>query len=99
MSNAVVIKGTTYGFSVYIDEQAEFEKITVELGEKFKESSKFFGNAKMAISFEGKVLTDDQQRLLLDVIAANSQVQIVCIIDKNSKAEEEHRRERQALSA
>jgi len=23
MSNAVVIKGTTYGFSVYVDEQAE----------------------------------------------------------------------------
>ena len=92
MSNAVVIKGTTYGFSVYIDEQAEFDTITVELGEKFKESSKFFGNAKMAISFEGKALTDEQQRLLLDVIAANSQVQIVCVIDKNSKAEEEHRR-------
>ena len=24
MSNAVVIKGTTYGFSVFVDEQADF---------------------------------------------------------------------------
>ena len=92
MNNAVVIKGTTYGFSVYMDEQADFATITKEVGEKFKESAKFFGNAKMAISFSGKVLTDEQQRQLLDVIAENSEVQIVCVIDKNSETEEEHRR-------
>ena len=50
MNNAVVIKGTTYGFSVYMDEQADFATITKEVGDKFKESAKFFGNAKMAIS-------------------------------------------------
>jgi len=92
MNNAVVIKGTTYGFSVYMDEQADFATITKEVAEKFKESAKFFGNAKMAISFSGKTLTDEQQRQLLDVIAENSQVHIVCVIDKNSEAEEEHRR-------
>lgn len=92
MSNAVVIKGTTYGFSVYIDEQAEFRAVTEEIKEKFKESAKFFGNAKMAISFEGKQLTDEEQREVLDVIAQYSDVHIVCIIEKNSETEELHRR-------
>ena len=92
MSNAVVIKGTTYGFSVYIDEQAEFQTVTEEVKEKFKESAKFFGNAKMAISFEGKHLTDEEQRELLDVIAQHSDVHIVCVIEKNSETEELHRR-------
>ena len=92
MSNAVVIKGTTYGFSVFIDEQAEFSVISAEMQEKFKESAKFFGNAKMAISFEGKHLTDEEQRQLLDVIAENSDVHIVCIIEHNSEAEEMHKR-------
>ncbi len=92
MSNAVVIKGTTYGFSVYIDEQAEFQTVTEELKEKFRESAKFFGNAKMAISFEGKRLTDEEQRELLDVIAQHSDVHIVCVIEKNSETEELHRR-------
>lgn len=92
MNHAVVIKGTTYGFSVFIDEQADFAVITEELREKFKESAKFFGNAKMAISFEGKKLTDEQQRQLLDVIAENSEVNIVCVIEKNSETEETHKR-------
>ena len=62
MNNAVVIKGTTYGFSVYIDEQADFATIAKEVGEKFKESAKFFGNAKMAISFDGKKEKKTKQR-------------------------------------
>lgn len=92
MSNAVVIKGTTYGFSVYMDEQTDFATICELVGEKFKESAKFFGAAKMAISFEGKHLTDEEQRELLDIIAANSEVQIVCVIEKNGETEELHRR-------
>ncbi|MBR6537895.1 MAG: septum site-determining protein MinC [Lachnospiraceae bacterium] len=92
MSNAVVIKGTTYGFSVYVDEQADFATICEQVKEKFKESAKFFGAAKMAISFEGKHLTDEEQREILDIIAANSEVQIVCVIEKNGETEELHRR-------
>ncbi len=91
MSNAVVIKGTTYGFSVFIDEQADFETICEQVKEKFKESAKFFGNAKMAISFEGKHLSDEEQRILLDIIAENSAVHIVCVIEKNGETEELHR--------
>ncbi|MBQ3028683.1 MAG: septum site-determining protein MinC [Lachnospiraceae bacterium] len=92
MSNAVVIKGTTYGFSVYIDEQADFTTISEQVKEKFKESAKFFGNAKMAISFEGKKLSDEEQRILLDLIAENSEVHIVCVIEKNGETEEVHKR-------
>ncbi|MCH5272154.1 MAG: septum site-determining protein MinC [Lachnospiraceae bacterium] len=92
MSNAVVIKGTTYGFSVFIDEQADFTVICKELGEKFRESSKFFGDAKMAISFDGRPLSDEQQRQLLDIIAENSEVHIVCVIEHNTETEELHRR-------
>lgn len=92
MSNAVVIKGTTYGFSVYVDEQADFATVCEQVKEKFKESAKFFGAAKMAISFEGKQLTDEEQRVLLDLISENSDVQIVCVIEKNGETEELHRR-------
>jgi len=92
MSNAVVIKGTTYGFSVYVDEQADFATVCEQVKEKFKESAKFFGAAKMAISFEGKHLTDEEQRVLLDLISENSDVQIVCVIEKNGETEELHRR-------
>lgn len=92
MSNAVVIKGTTYGFSVYIDEEATFSVICEELAEKFKESAKFFGAAKMAISFSGRQLTEEEERRLLDIIAESSEVHIVCVIEHNTETEELHRR-------
>lgn len=92
MSNAVVIKGTTYGFSVYVDEEASFSVICEELAEKFKESAKFFGTAKMAISFSGKRLTEAEERTLLDIIAESSEVHIVCVIEHNSETEEMHKR-------
>lgn len=91
MRNTVVIKGTTYGFSVFIDEAAEFSAVCTELGEKFKESAKFFGAAKMAISFSGRKLTQEEERTLLDIIAESSDIHIVCVMEHNSETEEQHR--------
>lgn len=92
MSSAVMIKGTTYGFSISIEEQADFSAVCDELAEKFKESAKFFGAAKMAVSFSGKQLTEKEERRLLDIIAENSEVHIVCVIEHNTETEEMHRR-------
>lgn len=92
MGNAVMIKGTTYGFSVFLDEKADFSVICSELGEKFKASAKFFGNAQMAISFEGRVLSIPQQKELLDIISECSEVRIACVIEHNTELEEMHQR-------
>jgi septum site-determining protein MinC len=54
----------------------------------FSESAKFLGNANMAISFEGRDLTNDEQREILDVIGQNSNLNIICIVDTNEKHEE-----------
>ena len=35
----------------------------------------------MALGFEGRVLSDEQQREVLDIIANVSQLNIICIID------------------
>lgn len=92
MGNAVMIKGTTYGFSVFLDEASDFSEICSELREKFTASAKFFGSAQMAISFEGKVLSVPEQRELLNIISECSDVHIVCVIEHNSETEEMHRR-------
>lgn len=92
MGNAVVIKGTTYGFSVYMDEKTDFSVICDEISVKFRESAKFFGSAKMAISFSGKKLTEKEERILLDIIAESSEVHIVCVIEHDSETEEVHRK-------
>lgn len=94
MSQTVVIKGNRYGISVYLDPQTDFETLLSEVGEKFKESAKFFKNAKMALSFEGKKLNAVEQRRVAETISQNSQVEILCILDND---EEEERRFQAAI--
>ncbi|MCI8567255.1 MAG: septum site-determining protein MinC [Lachnospiraceae bacterium] len=90
MSQTVVIKGNRYGICVYLDPKADFETLLKEVAAKFRESAKFFKNARMALSFEGKHLDNEQQREVADVIAQNSQVEILCILSRDEKEEKRY---------
>lgn len=83
-----MIKGTKSGIIVVLNDSMDFIKLKEAVAEKFRTSSDFLGNATMAISFEGRKLTNDEQRELLDVINENSNLNIVCIVDTNPKTEE-----------
>ncbi len=86
--NAIVIKGNKYGIVVVMDPDVLFEELKDMLAEKLADSAKFFGNGTMAISFEGRKLTDAQQKELLDVISENSELNIACVIDENEEITE-----------
>ena len=88
MNNSVIVKGNKYGIVVILDDTLDFEQLKKDLAAKFSESSKFFGDAKMAISFEGRKLSIDEQKEVLDIIAENSSLHIVCVMD-NDKGQEE----------
>ena len=49
--------------------------------EKFKESEKFFKGAKLAISFEGRKLTHDEEMAIIDAVTSNTGIEILCIVD------------------
>lgn len=88
MNNSVIIKGNKYGIVVILDDTLGFEELKTNIAAKFSESSKFFGDAKMAISFEGRKLSVDEQREVLDIIAENSSLHIVCVMDNDKEQEE-----------
>lgn len=88
MDNSVIIKGNKYGIIVVLDKDMSFPELKVKLRSKFRESSKFFDDAQMAISFEGRDLSTDEQREILDIIADESELRVVCIIDKDKETEE-----------
>lgn len=88
MNNSVMIKGNKYGIIVVLNPEVPFEELKHLIAEKFKESSKFFENAKMAISFEGRKLTNDEQREILDIIGQNADMHIVCVMDNDPEKEE-----------
>jgi septum site-determining protein MinC len=88
VNNSVIIKGNKYGIIVVLSPDVPFDELKELVAEKFKESSKFFENAKMAISFEGRALTNEEQKDILDIIGNNTDMQIVCVIDNDPAREE-----------
>ena len=92
MNNSVIIKGNKYGIIVVLSSDVPFEELKLLIAEKFKESSKFFENAKMAISFEGRKLTNEEQKEVLDIIAANTEMHIVCVMENDPDTEEAFRK-------
>ena len=83
MNNLVIIKSFPNGISVYMDDKASFNDILEEIGTKFRETSAFFKDAKMAVSFEGRLLTEDQERKIVETIQEYSDINIVCIVGKD----------------
>jgi Septum formation inhibitor MinC, N-terminal domain. len=81
VDNSVIIKGNNYGIIVVLDPDLSFDELKEKVAKKFRESSNFFRDAKMAISFEGRVLTNEEQRDILDIIGETTDMQIVCVID------------------
>ena len=89
MKNSIVIKGNKYGIIVVLDKNLPFNKLKEEIAKKFKESSKFLGDSSMGITFEGRELNNDEIREILDIISADSQLNIICVVD-HDKSREEH---------
>lgn len=87
VNNSVVIKGNKYGIVVVLDDSISFGDLKVELAEKFKSATKFFDKANMALSFEGRKLSANEEKECLDIIAANSDINIVCVIDNDEMRE------------
>lgn len=92
VNNSVIIKGNKYGIIVVLSPDISFEELKILVAEKFKESSKFFEKAKMAISFEGRTLTNEEQRDILDIIGQNTDMHIVCVIENDPNTEEQFRK-------
>lgn len=87
MKNSVVIKGNKYGIVVVLDETMPFENLKDEIAEKFRESSKFFGDTQIAASFEGRKLSELEEREILEIISENSDMKIVCVVDTDEARE------------
>ena len=85
MKNPVIIKSFPNGLSIYLDGEMPFAQLLEEVAVKFRESANFFKDATMVVSFEGRELTDAEERQIVNTITANSALNIVCIMGKNEE--------------
>lgn len=98
MKNAVIIKSFPNGLSIFLDSELPFSQLLNEIAMKFSESANFFKDASMVLSFEGRVLSDQEERQIVDVISANSRLKIVCIMGKDEETERNFVKALQQLS-
>ncbi|MCM1173984.1 MAG: septum site-determining protein MinC [Blautia sp.] len=97
MKNPVIIKSFPNGLSLYLDDEMPFDRLLEEIAVKFKESAQFFRDAHMGISFEGRKLTEGEEREVLEVISGNSSLNIICIIGKDDETNQNYVRALQQL--
>lgn len=98
MKNAVIIKSFPNGLSIFLDSDLPFSQLLEEIAMKFRESANFFKDASMVLSFEGRELSDLEERQIADTISANSRLNIVCIMGKNEETDKNYVRALQQLS-
>ena len=87
MDRLVTIRSSRYGLDIELQEKADFEVLLGILSEKFKESARFFKDAKMALSFSGRPLCREEEECILDIISEHTQIDILCVVEQNDKNE------------
>lgn len=85
MKEKVRLKSYTKGIKIVIDEDAKIDEVLTEIADKFKDSEKFFGKAKLAVTFEGRKNTIEEENKILDKIQEISAVNIVCVVSAQSE--------------
>ena len=98
MKNPVIIKSFQNGLSIYLDDEMPFSKLIEEIAFKFRESAHFFKDASMVVSFEGRELSDQEERQIVNTISANSELNVVCIMGKNEETNKNYIKALQKLS-
>lgn len=88
MKNTVIIKGNKYGITIVLDNEVSFSQLLLDLSAKLESAEEFFDSDKqLAISFEGRTLTNEQMDELLYVIKHNSKLNIQYVMEQNSELE------------
>ena len=88
MSQPVIMKSNKYGINLILNPVIPFSELLGHITDKFMESEKFFKNAQMALSFEGRTLSKDEEYQILDTIAQKTSIHVICVIDYDEEREE-----------
>lgn len=87
MKNSVIIKSFPSGIVLHLDPELPFDELLLEIGMKFKESSGFFKDAKMALSLKGRKLTEGEEKQIINTISGNSKIEIICLVGEDDETE------------
>lgn len=84
---AVMLKGNKAGIRIVLDDKLSFEELLAEVVQKFQRNADFLGSNQVAIAFDGRELSEEEEAILLHTIQENSKLQVVCVIDEDAERE------------
>ena len=87
MDRLVTIKSCRYGIEVHLNPEVSFDVLLEGIASKFRDSARFFEGSKMAVTFLDRVLSDEQEKEVLELITEITGIDIVCIIDRDEDNE------------
>lgn len=90
MKDAVLIKSFPNGINLILNGEVPFEQIIDEIAFKFSEAKAFFGRSSMALSIEGRAVTEAEEIHILDAIHQNSNLNIVCIVGHDEETDKHY---------
>ncbi|MBO4846829.1 MAG: hypothetical protein J5525_11020 [Lachnospiraceae bacterium] len=79
------IKSFQNGIALHLDPKADFEDVIADIETRFEESRKFFKNAKMALSIEDRVVSEEEEKRIVSAINDHSDINLICIVGKNEE--------------
>ena len=85
MKNSVVIKSFPSGIVLHLNPEIPFDEILSDVEDKFRESSAFFKDAKMALSIKDRVLSNEEEFQILGAISQNSNLRIICLVGEDDE--------------
>lgn len=88
MNSNVYIKSYSNGLKVFLNSECSFEEIADEVRNKFSESKGFFMGGKIAISFEGRKLSHEEEINLVKIMEDAADMRILYIISKDDESDE-----------
>ena len=88
MRDAVTIKSFPNGLKLILNPDMPFEQLYVAYAQRLIESDRFLGDAKLVITFEGRELSDLEERALVEAFSEYTHVTVLCIMDRNEKKNE-----------
>ncbi len=84
----VMIKSLKNGIHLVLDGGMPFEDLLEEIKNKFIDSEKFFKDARIAVSFEGRELSPDEQSEIIAAIEGCTSIRIVCVVERDELMDE-----------
>ncbi len=88
MRPPVTIKSFPNGLKLILNPDMPFEELYVAFAQKLMESDRFLGDAKLVITFEGRNLSDLEERALIEAFGEYSHVNVLCVMERNEKRNE-----------